>query len=362
MLSKIKYIVVFFAVMFFEELSAQNDSINYKNYEIGSRYFINYLGFVKPNFAVVPCNGGAFSPNWHAWYFKSKDSILSVEPSYLDTTILITRTSRKIFEIIKVSNDSDGKKITPLVLTRGFVFYAIPSNFIKDLSFFVVGSHNKFNICQHYLNKVDTLFHCDKMINQLEVINKSTILFCYGNKLIIYPLAGKPLVLFDADKYNIYGFTSDNAGGLYVSTDRGIVKIDHKKHQALISTNTIKGKLRFFNNQLYLLDAGNRKLFVIPMNSVKVKEIVYKSNENKELPIAAGVDNILTNTTIIDLVKSNLSDGLIINLINRSVVDFNLSIDAMIYLSSQNVSSAVIVAMKNAMKRKAGMDSNDTKQ
>lgn len=353
MLLKIKYIAVFFAVILFGKLYAQNDSIKYKSYEISSKFFINYLGFVKPNFALVPCNGGAFSPNWHLWYFKTQDSILSVEPSYLDTTLLITRTSSNIFEIIKVSVDTIRKKITPLLLTRGFVFYAVPSNFIKGLSFYVVGGHNKFNICQHYNSKVDTLFHCDKMINQLEVINKSTILFCYDNKLIIYPLAGKPSVLYDAGKYNIYGFTTDNASGLYISTDPGIVKIDHKKQQSLISTNSIKGKLRFFNKELYVLDADNKKLFVIPQTSTNPIQIETTTEESKEQPNSTKVPDILTNSTIINLVKTKLSDDLIINLINSSGVNFNMSVDSMIFLSNQNVSSAVIMAMKNAIKRKA---------
>ncbi|MDP3431666.1 MAG: hypothetical protein Q8T04_01695, partial [Bacteroidota bacterium] len=87
-------------------------------------------------------------------------------------------------------------------------------------------------------------------------------------------------------------------------------------------------------------------------------KVTSKMQELKNVQPEKSQGNILNNATIIDLVKSKLSDGLIINLINRSVVDFNLSIDAMIYLSSQNVSSAVILAMKNAMKRKAGNDTN----
>jgi hypothetical protein len=63
---------------------------------------------------------------------------------------------------------------------------------------------------------------------------------------------------------------------------------------------------------------------------------------------------ILTNESIINLVKAELSDEFIMKIINKSEVNFNLSVDSMIELSDQNVSSTVIKEMKNAMKRKAG--------
>ncbi|MBN1789115.1 MAG: hypothetical protein JW830_01375 [Bacteroidales bacterium] len=59
---------------------------------------------------------------------------------------------------------------------------------------------------------------------------------------------------------------------------------------------------------------------------------------------------ILTNASIIDLVRNQLSDDLIIHIISRSKVNFDLGVDAMIALSDQQVSSKVILAMKQAMR------------
>ncbi len=57
---------------------------------------------------------------------------------------------------------------------------------------------------------------------------------------------------------------------------------------------------------------------------------------------------ILTNSSIIDLAGNGLSDILIINIINRSVVNFDLDVDAMVELSQRGVSSKVIQAMRQA--------------
>jgi hypothetical protein len=48
-----------------------------------------------------------------------------------------------------------------------------------------------------------------------------------------------------------------------------------------------------------------------------------------------------------------MSDALIISIIRRSKADFNLSIDSMIDLSKEGVSSDVIMEMRQAMKRQS---------
>ena len=58
----------------------------------------------------------------------------------------------------------------------------------------------------------------------------------------------------------------------------------------------------------------------------------------------------LTNTTIIKMVKGKLSDDLIIDEINSSKVNFDLSDDGIKSLTASNVSDQVIQAMKAADK------------
>lgn len=58
----------------------------------------------------------------------------------------------------------------------------------------------------------------------------------------------------------------------------------------------------------------------------------------------------LTNSTILKMVKANLSDEIIIDEINNGTVNFNLSSDSLDLLVKQNVSSSVIAAMKTAGK------------
>lgn len=57
----------------------------------------------------------------------------------------------------------------------------------------------------------------------------------------------------------------------------------------------------------------------------------------------------LTNSIIVKMVKAKLSDDLIIGEINSSEVNFDLSMDSLNYLSSQNVSLQILQAMKVAL-------------
>ncbi len=68
----------------------------------------------------------------------------------------------------------------------------------------------------------------------------------------------------------------------------------------------------------------------------------------------------LTNATIIKMVKAKLSDDLIIDEINNSSVNFNLSIDAVKSLSDQNVSTRVIQAMKATSGIQTSIIANDS--
>ncbi|MFZ2286027.1 MAG: hypothetical protein WAV93_03490 [Bacteroidales bacterium] len=62
---------------------------------------------------------------------------------------------------------------------------------------------------------------------------------------------------------------------------------------------------------------------------------------------------VLTNESVADLVRTGLSDNIIINLIRRAEVDFILTTDDVIKLSGGGVSPEVIMEMRKAMKRQA---------
>ena len=130
-----------------------------------------------------------------------------------------------------------------------------------------------------------------------------------------------------------------------------------KDSSAALVTDKFGGILRFFNDGLIVFNPEKKFLIRIVGLEGKIASIKQpmKTAANDKQTVDA-----LINTSIIDIVKQKLSDGLIINIINRSSVNFNLSVDSMIYLSSQNVSSAVIMAMKNAMKSKISKESNKT--
>ncbi len=147
-------------------------------------------------------------------------------------------------------------------------------------------------------------------------------------------------IAVDSVNHRIY-FSSENA--IYGLKGSGVLTI----------TNDFGGILKFFGDGLMVLNTSKQLLIRI---SGLEAEIASKMPAVKPGSKENEVNETITNTNIVNLVKAELSDDLIIKIINKSDVNFSLSVDDMIMLSNQNVSSTVISAMRNAMKRKSEMN------
>lgn len=197
--------------------------------------------------------------------------------------------------------------------------------------------------------KYAKLFEVPEPISSVIEKNNS-ILFATNNKLFGFNLTTKELkvlTVLPKDK-EIKSITVDTTGNIiYVSTESSVYAL--KDSVSVMITNELGGVLRFFDDGLIVFNA--EKKLLIRISGIEDKIALQNEKTSvKEKPKTV----ILNNSTIINLVKTKISDELIINLINSSDVSFNVGVDSMIFLSDHNVSSGVIMAMKNAMKANSG--------
>lgn len=157
----------------------------------------------------------------------------------------------------------------------------------------------------------------------------------------------KELVALSKDK-EIKSIAVDSSSNrIYFSTEKAIYAL--KDSNMVTITDKFGGILRYFNDGLIVFNPEKNLLIrMVGIDDKITSEIQALKATANDKPTT----KMLTNSTIINMVKTKLSDDLIVNIINKSMVNFNMSVDSMIFLSNQNVSSAVIMAMKNAMKRK----------
>jgi hypothetical protein len=177
---------------------------------------------------------------------------------------------------------------------------------------------------------------------------KSSLLFSSGNTVYNFDPKNKELKAIVALKNDkeIKSITIDTLNNMiFISSDNAVYA--YKDSSLITITEKIAGTIKYFNDGLIVFDP--EKKILVRMTgiesevSLKIKELKSSSN------IKQSADT-LTNTNIINFVKEKLSDDSIINIISKSKVNFNLSVNSMISLSNQDVSSPVIQAMKNAMK------------
>lgn len=194
--------------------------------------------------------------------------------------------------------------------------------------------------------KYSRLFDVPKPIYSVVELDKM-ILFTNGNTVFQYNPENremKALASLPEDK-TIRSLTADPANGIiYFSTDNMIFSL--RGNEKAVITDKMGGKLIYFGG-LIVFSPENKFL-------IRITGIENAISSQKTLPVTTApaetkAVEILTNSEIIGLVGDKLSDGVIISIINRSKVNFNLSVDSMVELSEKNVSSAVIMAMKEAM-------------
>jgi hypothetical protein len=181
----------------------------------------------------------------------------------------------------------------------------------------------------------------------------NTVLFASGNAVFEFTPPTKKLKALVTAPGNrtIISIAVDTLNKrIFFSTDSAVYSV--KNDQPAVITDNLGGTIRYFKNALLVFNP-ERKLLVRMAGIEKILAALPMKTAAKVETSAKPPAEILTNTTITDLVKNNLSDELIISIINRSQVNFNLGIDAMIELSENHVSSAVIMAMKQAMKKQS---------
>ncbi len=197
--------------------------------------------------------------------------------------------------------------------------------------------------------KYAVLFEVSLPVNAVVELD-SSLIFASGNMVYKFDLKTKNYkVLSSLSKgKNIISVTSDpSCGRIYFSTDREIYAVNDTS--AITVSKSMGGILKFFDDGLVVFDPARKFLLRI----VGIELELGKAQPYKPEEIQKPGDGVLRNANIIALVKSEMSDALIISIIRRSKTDFNLNIDSMIGLSSEGVSSEVIMEMRQAMKRQA---------
>jgi hypothetical protein len=180
--------------------------------------------------------------------------------------------------------------------------------------------------------------------------NKNSLIFASGNSLFEYNLPGKELkaiTVMPAGKEIESVATDTSSGRIYFSSDNKIYSV--KDTSAVLITNDFGGILKCFGKGLIVFNPEKR----IVVRIVGIEGQIEKNRNINNNSHTGKTSDILTNSGIIDMVRAKLSDQMIIGLISRSNVNFNLDVDSMVELSENGVSSEIIMEMKKAAKRQA---------
>lgn len=157
-----------------------------------------------------------------------------------------------------------------------------------------------------------------------------------GLKVLIVMPKGEDIISVAADASN---------NRIYFSTRSKIYALDDVGAVAI--SDDLGGSLKVRDNGLIVLSTEKSIL-------LRIDGLEEQLADRKNMKIAADVNktsDVLTNSSVIDMKRAGLSDALIISIIKHSGVDFDLSVDNIVRLADDGVSSDVIMAMRQAMKK-----------
>lgn len=192
-------------------------------------------------------------------------------------------------------------------------------------------------------------------INEV-VENGNSLILASGNSLFDYNIQQKKLkaiTVMPAGK-EIRSVAFDRSEGrIYFSADNKIYAL--KDTSAAIISDDFGGILKYSGKGLIVF-SPEKKIVARIVGIEKEIKSMPGINETAEKKKPEG---ILTNSSIADMAGASLSDQMIIELIRRSKVNFDLSVDSIVGLSQKGVSSGIIMEMKQAMKRQQNPTKNN---
>jgi hypothetical protein len=192
------------------------------------------------------------------------------------------------------------------------------------------------------------------------------VLFASGASIYSMNVPGKEIRLLYTDKEGkmIISLAYDSNGkSVYFSTPTSVSAI--KGSEIVIISENTGGILRYFNGLIVFDPSARLIMRIVGLDGTLPQkphaEAPPAPQPEAPLPVIPQATTkdieavtVITNNIVCDLVRSNLSDNLIKDIIRRSEVDFVLTTDAIIDLSGKGVSSGVILEMREAMKKKSG--------
>lgn len=199
--------------------------------------------------------------------------------------------------------------------------------------------------------KYKQLFSVPSPIQAVTEFNNG-ILLASGNSLFSYNPKGRELKAIASlpDNKTIKSVAVDPSNNIiYYATDSLICAL--KDTTRLLISSQFGGTLKFWDGGLIVLNTDQK--FLIRIKGIE-KQIALMLKPTKIVPKEPSVKTeVLANVSVTNMVQNKLSDELIISIINRSKVNFDLSVNSMVYLAGQHVSSRVIMSMKQAMKNQS---------
>jgi hypothetical protein len=214
------------------------------------------FSILQPGFPLVPINGGVYIAGYKSWLLSPRypavySAVENINSKDSSIIILKNSTYRKKVLIQRLRKISENDTISSMV-NLSYGLYDVKS--VNEKRFYIWGIDKKStNLWSCDFKTLTPIFTTLSFIQDVEVINENNVLMAIDSSIVTVGLKQAPKELLKLDDF-IDGIAIDKDGTAYVSTPKGVLHFTSLEEDDFdVITNKIHGKLRIFNNNLYIL-------------------------------------------------------------------------------------------------------------
>lgn len=254
--------LIFFACGLIAQVaSGQTPTIRVLDYPAAGYGLLNF-SVLTDGAVLLPYKGGVYMPGVHLWYYPPNkgENILSACPSFGDESLFVVVQARSGPQVLRLSKDAAGQEETEqmALLPRG-VYTVFPRG--RDRFYLWGYAARRFGVWYQQGSRRDTLFASDRPITAMTPVGDASVFIAHERTVFLLQ-RGQPVQKISRFDSVIDGLAVGPDGALFVSSQRGIVRIRGKDQIDLIA-NDVHGYLQWRGKALYVLDQPRSRVLQI---------------------------------------------------------------------------------------------------
>jgi len=233
---------------------------------------VSALSIMDPGLSLISLNGGIYIPGLRKWLIEPNlQKPILASSFFLNATdtilLLVTYDSQRQKMLVEKTKYIDNSDSSIRLFNMPVSQYSV--RVYDDKTFFLWGIvEGTSAIWKSDFKRITPIFYSSSTIKDVDVINENNLIVALDSSVVRVGMNVAPETLFKIDlPVESVAIDKYGEGAVFVSTSKGIVRFNSvDKDDVDVITEVIHGKLKIFQNKLFILWAPQNQVVEIKIN------------------------------------------------------------------------------------------------